>query len=88
MAYVSEQSTDSVTQSNVSALGSASSFAMGALYQALSHSTSIMYENEVNSQNQQNILAQAVTSQGVVQIYSIDTVSDAIAIAKMLNASV
>jgi hypothetical protein len=46
-----------------------------------------MYENAVNNQNQQNILAQAATTQGVMQIYSVDTIADATAVAKMQDVS-
>ena len=84
---VSQNITDAVTQSNVQVVASAPSMAMGTLYQSLAHSTGIMFENAVNSQNQQNILGQTATTQGVMQIYSMDTVADAIAIAKMLSAS-
>lgn len=84
---VSEQITDAVTQSNVKVVGEAPAMAMGSLYQTMSHSTGLMFENSVNSQNQQNILAQTATTQGVMQIYSMDTVADAIAISKMLGAS-
>ncbi|MDQ0456217.1 RebB family R body protein [Rhizobium paknamense] len=79
--------TDAVTQANVKVVGEAPAMAMGSLYQAASHSTGLMFENSVTAQNNQNILAQAATTQGVMQIYSVDTISDAIAIAKMLSAS-
>jgi len=84
---VSQQITDAVTQSNVKVVGEAPAIALGNVYQSAAHSTGIMFENAVNAQNQQNILAQSATTQGVMQIYSMDTVSDAIAIAKMLSAS-
>ncbi|EJL68704.1 MULTISPECIES: RebB family R body protein [Chryseobacterium] len=84
---VSPQITDAVTQSNVKVVGEAPAVALGNVYQAAAHSTGIMFENAVNSQNQQNILGQAATTQGIMQIYSVDTIADAISIAKMLNAS-
>ncbi|WP_292009106.1 RebB family R body protein [Chryseobacterium sp.] len=84
---VNQQITDAVTQSNVKVVAEAPAMALGNVYQAAAHSTGLMFENAVNAQNQQNILGQAATTQGVMQIYSIDTVSDAIAIAKMLSAS-
>ncbi|WP_292009108.1 RebB family R body protein [Chryseobacterium sp.] len=84
---VNEQITDAVTQSNVKVVAEAPALALGNVYQSAAHSTGLMFENAVNAQNQQNILGQAATTQGVMQIYSIDTVSDAIAIAKMLSAS-
>ncbi|WP_042722379.1 RebB family R body protein [Flavobacterium sp. B17] len=83
---VNEQITDAVTQSNVKVVGEAPAMALANVYQTAAHSTGLMFENAVNAQNQQNILAQAAANQGIMQIYSIDTISDAIAIAKMLNA--
>lgn len=83
---VNEQITDAVTQSNVKVVGETPAMALTNVYQAAAHSTGLMFENAVNAQNQQNILAQAAANQGIMQIYSIDTISDAIAIAKMLNA--
>ncbi|WDE08818.1 RebB family R body protein [Thalassomonas viridans] len=87
MSTVSSQITDAVTQSNVKVVGEAPAMAMGSLYQTMAHSTGLMFENSVNSQNQQNILGQTATTQGVMQIYSLDTVADAISIATMLQAS-
>lgn len=82
---VNDQITDAVTQANIKVLGEAPAMAMGNLYQAMAHSTGILFQNAVSAQNQQNILAQAATTQGVMQIYSIDTVADAISITKILN---
>jgi len=84
---VNQQITDAVTQSNVKVVGEAPAMALGNVYQSAAHSTGLMFENAVNAQSQQNILAQTATTQGVMQIYSMDTVADAIAIAKMLGAS-
>ena len=84
---VNPQITDAVTQSNVKVVGEAPAMALGNVYQAAAHSTGLMFENAVNAQNQQNILGQAATTQGIMQIYSIDTVADAISISKMLSAS-
>lgn len=82
---VNDQITDAVTQTNVKVLGEAPAIAMGNLYQSMAHSTGILFQNAVSAQNQQNILAQAAATQGVMQIYSIDTVADAISITKILN---
>lgn len=84
---VNSQITDAVTQSNVKVVGESPAMAMGTLYQSMAHSTGMMYENAVNNQNQQNILAQAATTQGVMQIYSVDTIADATAVAKMQDVS-
>lgn len=86
MAFVAQQITDAVTQSNVQVVAQAPAMAMGNVYQAAAHSTGLMFENSVNSQSQQNILGQTATTQGVMQIYSFDTVADAMAISQMLKA--
>ncbi|MCY4045413.1 MAG: RebB family R body protein [Cellvibrionales bacterium] len=86
MPQVSTQTTDAVTQTNVQIVADSCAMAMGSLYQTMAHSTGLMFENSVNSQNQQNILGQTATTQGVMQIYSMDTIADAISIAKMLQA--
>lgn len=87
MTTVSPQITDAVTQANVKVVAESPAVTIGQLYQTAVHSTGLMFENSVAAQNNQNILAQAATTQGVMQIYSIDTISDAIAIARMLQAS-
>lgn len=84
---VNPQITDAVTQANVSVVADAPAVAMGTVYQTMAHSTGLMFENSVNSQNQQNILGQTATTQGVMQIFSLDTISDAVAIGKVLRAS-
>ncbi len=83
---VNDQITDAVTQTNVKVIGEAPAMAMGNIYQIAAHSTGLMFENATNAQNHQNILNQTATTQGVMQIYSFDTVSDSIAISKLLNA--
>lgn len=84
---VNSQITDAVTQSNVKVVGEAPAIALGNVYQTAAHSTGLMFQNAVNAQNQQNLLAQAATTQGVMQIYSLDTAADAIAISKILNGN-
>ncbi|WP_080779887.1 RebB family R body protein [Chryseobacterium phocaeense] len=85
MATVNEQITDAVTQSNVKVVGESPAMALSNVYQSAAHSTGIMFENAVNTQNQQNILGQAATTQGIMQIYSMDTIADAVSIAKILK---
>ncbi|MCJ9429359.1 RebB family R body protein [Kordiimonas marina] len=83
---VNGQITDAVTQANVKVLGDAPAMAMGALYQSLAHSTGILYENAVGAQQQLGIAAQAATNQGVIQIYSIDTMAGAVATSKIAQS--
>ncbi|CAH0169806.1 MULTISPECIES: RebB family R body protein [unclassified Chryseobacterium] len=82
---VNEKITDAVTQSNVKVVAESPAMALSNVYQSAAHSTGIMFENAINTQNQQNIVTQAATTQGVTQIYSLDTIADAVSIAKILN---
>jgi hypothetical protein len=83
---VNGQITDAVTQANVKVLGDAPAMAMGAIYQSLAHSTGILYENATSSQQQLAIAAQAATNQGVIQIYSVDTMAGAVATSKIAQS--
>ena len=85
---VNGQITDAVTQANVKVLGDAPAMAMGAIYQSLGHSTGILYENATSSQQQLAIAAQAATNQGVIQIYSVDTMAGAVAASKLAQSDV
>ena len=80
---VNDQITDAVTQANVKVLAESPAMAMGAIYQTMAHSTGILFENAVSAQQQQNTLTQASTNQGVMQIYSLDTMADAAATEKV-----
>lgn len=77
--------TDAVTQTNAKVVGEAPAIAMGAIYQALAHSMSILFENAVSAQAQLAITAQAATTQGVATLYSIDTASTGVATEKILS---
>ena len=80
--------TDAVTQTNVTVLGDAPAMAMGAIYQSLSHSTGILFENAVSSQQQLGITSQAATNQGVIQLYSVPPMAAAVATSKIANSDV
>ncbi|WP_426482099.1 RebB family R body protein [Chryseobacterium sp. R2ACT005] len=82
---VNEKITDAVTQSNVKVVAESPAMALANVYQSAAHSTGIMFENAINAQNQQNIVNQAATTQGITQIYSLDTIADAVSMAKILN---
>lgn len=85
---VNSQITDSITQANVKVIAESPAMAMGQIYQSLAHSTGILFENAVAAQQQQAIAAQAATNQGVIQIYSVDTVAGAVAAAKVAQSDV
>ena len=83
---VNSQITDAITQSNVKVIAESPAMAMGQIYQSLAHSTGILFENAVAAQQQQNTLAQAAANQGVMQIYSVDTVAAAVATSKVAQS--
>ena len=85
---VNGQITDAVTQANVKVLGDAPAMAMGAIYQSLSHSTGILFENAISSQQQLGIASQASTNQGVIQIYSVTPMAAAVATSKIAQSDV
>ncbi|TKC86032.1 R body protein RebB-like protein [Trinickia terrae] len=85
---VNDQITDAVTQSNVKVLGEAPAMAMGTIYQTMAHSTGILFENAVSAQQQQNTLAQAAANQGVMQIYSMNTMAGAAATEKISQGGI
>ena len=85
---VNDQITDAVTQTNVKVLGDAPAMAMGAIFQSLSHSTGILFENATSAQQQLAISAQAATNQGVIQLYSVDTMAGAVSTAKISQSDV
>jgi len=88
MAYptaVNDQITDAVAQTNLKVLGEAPAMAMGSMYQTMAHSTGILFHNAVSSQQQQNTMALAAISQGIMQIYSLDTTATAGATQKIAH---
>lgn len=85
---VNSQITDAVTQSNVKVVGEAPAMAMGTIFQSLGHSTSILFQNAVSAQQQQNTLSQAAANQGLMQIYTVDTTAAAGATEKVAQSGV
>jgi hypothetical protein len=63
----------------------AGSIALANVYQILAQAEGIAYENTENNQNQQNTEEQAATVQGIMQIYSVDTATDAEGIGRLFG---
>jgi hypothetical protein len=80
---VNSQITDSVSQVNTKVLGDAPAMAMGNLYQATAQALANAAHNATTSQQQSNITAQAATTMGVTNLFSIDTASDAVGTQKI-----
>ncbi|EKE67528.1 RebB family R body protein [Gallaecimonas xiamenensis] len=84
---VNTQITDTVSQSNVKVIADAPAVAVANIYQAMAHAIGLSFENAVNAQNQQAVVSQAATTQGVIQIYSLDTATSAEGVKEMLGTS-
>jgi len=80
---VNGQITDSVSQANVEVLGSSPAVSLGAVYQSLGHSTGLMFENAVGAQQQLAIAGQTATNEGVIQVYTVNTMASAAAASKI-----
>ncbi|WP_153768335.1 RebB family R body protein [Labrenzia sp. CE80] len=59
--------TNNVVNADVLALGLSPAVSMAAVYQSMSQSLGILYENAVANQKLQNIAAEAVLVEGLVQ---------------------
>lgn len=68
---VNNQITDSITEVNTEIIGSAPATALANLYQATAQALANAAHNATVAQQQGNILAQAVTTQGVNMLYAI-----------------
>ncbi|QBF31187.1 RebB family R body protein [Thalassococcus sp. S3] len=71
------QVTDAVSQSNVKVLGEAPSMSQGVNFQTLAHSTGALFSSSVANAQNQTMLGYANSSQGVTQVYSVNTKADA-----------
>lgn len=69
---VNPQVTDAVTQSNVHVHDNAADIALRNLYQVAAQAMGNAAMNAVSSQQQSYILAQAATTQGVMQLYTME----------------
>jgi|TARA_R110002072_G_scaffold19100_34_gene71272 hypothetical protein len=85
---VNGQITDAVTQANVKVLGDAPAMAMGSIYQSSAHATGVLFQNTVSAQQRTAVCAQASTNQGVIQIYAISSMADAVATSKIGQSDV
>lgn len=85
---VSPLITDAVTQANVKVVAEAPAIAMGTIYQSLAQATGLMFTNAIVAQQNHQTLSQAAAAQGVIQLYSVDTIADAAASTSLLEGIV
>ena len=83
---VNDQITDSVTQANLTALGTSPATAMGNLYQVTAQALSNAAHNAINSQQLNSLTAQAAATMGITTLYSIDTASTGVATSRILSS--
>ena len=83
---VDSRITDAVTQANVKVLADAPAMAMGTMYQSLANATGIAFSNAVSTQQRQDTAASAATTQGVTQLFLVDTIGEALAGAKLTES--
>jgi hypothetical protein len=74
---VNGQITDTVSQTNLVVLGESPAMALSNLFQVSAQAFALMMQNAAAAQQQLNITAQAVTTQGVALLYSTGAASSA-----------
>ncbi len=83
---LNDQVSDSVAQANVQIFGSAPAVAMGDVHQSSAQALSNVAHNAVTSQPQTNVIAQAVNTQGIALLYSLNTAATGSATTHILGA--
>ncbi|WP_299593305.1 RebB family R body protein [uncultured Tateyamaria sp.] len=85
---LTSQITDAVAQSDVEVVGEAPAIAMGTSFQTMAHATGSLFETAVVTAQQQDAVCQAASNQGVMQLYSLDTIATAGATTKISQIGV
>ena len=80
---VNSQITDSVSQVNTKVLGDAPAVATGNFMIATSQALSNAAHNATSNQQNNGVTAQAALTQGVNSLYSIDTATSAVGVARI-----
>ncbi len=80
---VNEQITDAVTQSKRKVVAESPAMALSNVYQTAAHSTGICFKCSEFTEPTEHCDS-AATTQGISQIYSLDTIADAVSMAKIL----
>lgn len=80
---VNSQITDSVSQVNTKVLGDAPAVATGNFMIATSQALSNAAHNATSNQQNNSVTAQAALTQGVNTLYSIDTATSSVGVAKI-----
>ncbi len=76
---------EAIAMTNMKVVAEAPAMAMAFNYMNAAHANGIMYHNSVHSQHNQFQLSLSGTTQGVIQVYSSDTLANAASIADMIT---
>lgn len=82
---VNPKITDAVTQTNVKVLGESPAVAMGSLYQTIANAIAMAAANAVYSQQQSNIVYQAVTTRCVRALIGGDGLEESIEVPENIS---
>ncbi|USG63067.1 RebB family R body protein [Sneathiella marina] len=84
---VNNKITDAVTQSNLTVLGGAPAQSMATAYQMMAQAVGVSMQNAVANQHSMNTIDNAIVSQGIAMLYSIDSVSEVKASQEILSGN-
>ncbi|MDF2368996.1 RebB family R body protein [Sneathiella sp.] len=85
---VNSQITDAVTQSNLTVIGGAPAQSMGTVYQMMAQSVGVSMQNAVSNQQNMNTIDNAIVTQGIAMLYSMDNSLEARASEEILSGNV
>ncbi|MCC3305805.1 RebB family R body protein [Sneathiella sp. HT1-7] len=85
---VNSQITDAVTQSNLTVVGGAPAQSMGTVYQMMAQSVGVSMQNAVSNQQNMNTIDNAIVTQGIAMLYSMDDSLEARASEEILSGNV
>ncbi|WP_334127897.1 RebB family R body protein [Sneathiella sp.] len=84
---VNSQITDSITQTNLAVVGGAPAQSMGTVYQMMAQAVGVSMQNAVANQQNMNTIDNAIVSQGIAMLYSLDSMADAKAMQEVMSGN-
>jgi len=84
---VNSQITDAVTQTNLAVIGGAPAQSMGTVYQMMAQAVGVSMQNAVANQQNMNTIDNAIVSQGIAMLYSLDSMSDAKVMQEVMSGN-
>lgn len=82
---VNSQITDAITQTSLAVVGAAPAQSMGTVYQMMAQAVGVSMQNAVANQQNMNMIDNAIVSQGVAMLYSLDTMTEARAMNQIMS---